>query len=111
MEEFGTAVTVCAILFIALPWLVFHYVTKWKQVKTLTPEDENLLDLLYETARKLDDRMDSIERIIAADDPNWRQLDHGVTLDRADRSLDRNQPVATSYDRIRADRARVRMEK
>jgi len=61
-------------LFIGLPWLVFHYITKWKTAKTLTSEDENLLDELHELARRLDDRMGTIERIVQADNPNWRAL-------------------------------------
>ena len=35
--------------------------------KTLTNEDEALLDDLHETARRLDDRLMTIERIVAAD--------------------------------------------
>jgi hypothetical protein len=31
-------------LFIGLPWLVFHYITKWKTAATLTGSDEKLLD-------------------------------------------------------------------
>ena len=58
---------VVATLFIALPWLILHYVTKWKQAKSITLEDENLLDELHDIARRLDDRMLTIERIIAAD--------------------------------------------
>ncbi len=54
-------------IFVGLPWLVFHYITKWKQAKSLTLEDENLLDELHDLARKLDERMTSIERIHAAD--------------------------------------------
>jgi len=54
-------------LFIGLPWLIFHYITKWKQAATLTVEDENLLDELHDLARRLDDRMTTIERIVAAD--------------------------------------------
>jgi phage shock protein B len=59
-------------IFVGLPWLIFHYITKWKTAGALTREDENLLDQLYDTARRLDDRMDTIERIIAADNPNWK---------------------------------------
>ena len=36
-------------------------------------EDENLLDELHDIARRLEDRMTTIERIIAADDPNWKK--------------------------------------
>ena len=67
-------ILVVGMLFIGLPWLVFHYVTKWKTAKTLTGEDENLLDELHELARRLDDRMGTIERIVQADNPNWRAL-------------------------------------
>ncbi len=63
---------VVGILFIGLPWLIFHYITKWKQGATLTREDEGLLDELHDTARRLDDRLCTIERILAADNPNWR---------------------------------------
>jgi phage shock protein B len=54
-------------IFVGMPWLFLHYMTKWKQAKTITLEDENLLDELHDIARRLDDRMNSIERIIAAD--------------------------------------------
>ena len=61
-----------ATLFIGLPWIILHHITKWKTAATLTREDENLLDELHDTARRLDDRMDTIERILAADNPNWK---------------------------------------
>lgn len=57
---------------VGLPWLLLHYVTKWKQSATLTGEDEKLLDELHYTARRLDDRLATIERIIAADNPDFR---------------------------------------
>lgn len=60
-------------LFIGLPWLIFHYVTKWKQAGTLTQSDEKLLDELHDMARRLDDRLCTIERIMTAENPNWRQ--------------------------------------
>ena len=78
MEEniFGMMVGGLAIvvLFIGLPWLIFHYVTKWKSQATLTAEDENLLDELHEMARRLDDRVATVERIMTAENPNWRAL-------------------------------------
>jgi phage shock protein B len=60
-------------LFIGLPWLIFHYMTKWKQAATLTQSDEKLLDELHDMARRLDDRLGTIERIMTAENPNWRQ--------------------------------------
>jgi phage shock protein B len=72
MEDVFLPLIICGMLFIGLPWLIFHYVTQWKRAGSLSVEDEKLLDELHDTARRLDDRMRSIERIIAADNPNWR---------------------------------------
>jgi phage shock protein B len=71
MEDLGP-ILIVAILFIGLPWIIFHYVTKWKGAASLTAEDENLLDELHDTARRLEDRLCSIERIMTAENPNWR---------------------------------------
>ena len=60
-------------LFIGLPWLIFHYMTKWKQAKTLTDSDERLLDEMHDAARRLDERLCTIERIMTVENPNWRQ--------------------------------------
>jgi phage shock protein B len=59
-------------LFIGLPWLIFHYITRWKTAASLTGEDEKLLDELHYTARRLEERLMTIERIIAADNPDFR---------------------------------------
>ena len=60
-------------LFIGLPWLIMHYITRWKTAATLSHGDERLLEDLHDLARRLDDRMCSIERIMTAENPNWRQ--------------------------------------
>lgn len=67
-----TAIIICGILFIGLPWVVLHYVTTWRQAPKITDEDEKLLDELYMLARRLDDRLGTVERIIAADNPEFR---------------------------------------
>ena len=74
-------------LFIFLPWLVFHYVTKWKAQATLTTEDENLLDELHYLARRLEDRLNTVERIVAADHPDWRP---GMTTPSTSNDLPRS---------------------
>ncbi len=65
-------IIIVPVLFIGLPWLIFHYITKWKQSATLTQADERLLDDMFETARRLEDRLETVERIIAADDPTFK---------------------------------------
>jgi phage shock protein B len=74
MEEIIIPIVVVGMLFIGLPWIIFHYITRWKANASLTAEDENLLDELYELSRRLDERMNTIERIIRADNPNWNAL-------------------------------------
>jgi phage shock protein B len=73
MEEILLPLIIVPILFIGFPWLIFHYMTKWKQAKTLTHSDERMLDEMHEAARRLDDRLNTIERIMTAENPNWRQ--------------------------------------
>lgn len=74
MEEILIPVLIVGMLFIGLPWLVFHYITKWKQAPRITDEDEKLLDELHFAARRLEDRLQTVERIIAADNPDFRQI-------------------------------------
>ena len=62
------------LIVLGLPWLIFHYITRWKTAATLTTDDEKLMEELYDLARRLDDRMCSIERIMTAENPNWRAI-------------------------------------
>jgi phage shock protein B len=72
VEDIFVPVLVVGMLFIGLPWLVLHYVTQWKRAGSISVEDENLLDELYETARRLEARLETVERIVAADHPDFR---------------------------------------
>ena len=99
MEDLLIPVIVCTILFIGLPWLIFHYVTKWKQAKTLTEGDERLLDELHDAARRLDDRLCTIERILTAENPEWRQQ---CLPSRSDRLLADREPIGR--ERMLAER-------
>lgn len=72
MEDIITPGIAMLTLFIALPWLILHYVTKWKQAPKITDEDEKLLDEMYNLARRLEDRLNTVERIVAADNPDFK---------------------------------------
>ena len=72
MEDVLVPIVVVGILFLGLPWLVFHYVTQWKKNGGLTVEDERLLDDMHDMARRLDDRLGTLERILDSQDPAWR---------------------------------------
>lgn len=89
MEDVLLPIIIVGMLFIGLPWIIFHYVTKWKTAATLTNEDENLLEDLYQMARRLDDRMDTVERIIKADNPDWRPARLTSAEDQDDHALEK----------------------
>jgi phage shock protein B len=72
MDDVVVPVFVCGFLFVAMPWLILHYVTKWKQAPKITLEDENLLDEMFNLARRLEDRVTTVERIVAADNPDFK---------------------------------------
>jgi phage shock protein B len=57
---------------IGLPWLILHYITRWKTAATITTDDEVLLEELYNLAKRLDERMDTVERLVASDNPEFR---------------------------------------
>ena len=78
----GEALALIAIM-VGLPWLVLHYITKWKTAATITSDDEVLLDELYQLARRLDERMDTVERLVAADNPDYqpKRLQHDREID------------------------------
>ena len=71
---------------IGLPWLIFHYVTKWKQAPKITDEDEKLLDEMFNLARRLEERVNTVERIVAADNPDFKP---GLTAQPSTYQLDR----------------------
>lgn len=54
-------------------WIVFHYITKIKTSKGLTPEDEKMLSEVWESTNRMEDRIKTLERILDIEAPNWRQ--------------------------------------
>jgi phage shock protein B len=72
MEDILVPVMVVGMLFVALPWLVLHYVTRWKTAATLTNDDERMLGDMHELARRLEDRLDTVERLVAQENPGWQ---------------------------------------
>ncbi len=68
------AVFIAFIVLIGLPWLAMHYMTRWKTAATITSDDEVLLEELYNLAKRLDERMDTVERLVASDDPSFNPV-------------------------------------
>jgi len=59
---------------ICLPlWIIFHYTTKMKTSKGLSPEDEKMLSEVWESANKMQERINTLERILDIESPDWRR--------------------------------------
>ncbi|MXO90938.1 envelope stress response membrane protein PspB [Pontixanthobacter aquaemixtae] len=69
---FPSEIIIVPIVVLGLPWLIMHYVTKWKTAATITTDDEDLLGELYQLAKRLDERMDTVERLVASDNPDYQ---------------------------------------
>ena len=99
--DYIAPVLIVGMLFLGLPWIILHYITQWKSAASLTAEDENLLDELHDTARRLDDRLCSIERILTAENPGWRAVAcDPVSISIGDRSGERLQDRSPERVRI-----------
>ena len=72
MSDFPSEIIIVPILFIALPWIILHYITKWKTAATITTDDEALLEEMYNLAKRLDERMDTVERLVAHDHVDFK---------------------------------------
>ena len=90
------------ILFVALPWIILHYVTKWKTAATITSDDEVLLEELYNLAKRLDERMDTVERLVASDDPEFSPVKRLM----ADQEVDNQQ--LRELDRMMAEKKGIK---
>ncbi|MBL4602015.1 MAG: envelope stress response membrane protein PspB [Emcibacteraceae bacterium] len=64
-----------AILFMVIVaplWIFLHYSTRWKSTKTISNEDENILGELWESAERIENRLNNIERILDVESSEWR---------------------------------------
>ena len=93
MEE----IIIIPAIFLGLPWIIMHYITKWKTAATITTDDEHLVEELYNLAKRLDERMDTVERLVASDNPEFKpaRIVH-------DREID-NEPLR-ELDRLLAEK-------
>ena len=73
MIEFLHVPLVLFLVIVAPVWIISHYVTRWRTAKILSAEDEKMLAELWELAPKLESRVNTLERILDAEVPEWRK--------------------------------------
>ena len=57
------------LVIVAPIWIIAHYTTRWRMAKSLSPEDEKQFAELWQTAERMEQRIDRIERILEAEEP------------------------------------------
>lgn len=73
MSDVGPmVVAIVAIVFLALPAMVMHYVTEWRKTKSISADDERLVDDLWKSAQQLERRVQALETILDKEAPRWR---------------------------------------
>lgn len=96
----GSEVFIVPAIFLGLPWIIFHYITKWKTAATLTNDDEHMLEELYQLAKRLDERMDTVERLVGNDHPDFAP--------RIQHDLDSDNQQLRELESLLAEKGKVR---
>ena len=53
--------------------VILHFVTKWKQSREISGDDEQLLEDLYLLSQRMEDRLAVLEKILDDELPDWRK--------------------------------------
>jgi phage shock protein B len=66
---FGMSLGLVAIIsiFVVLPWMILHYISKARSNRNLTEDDERMLEDLWRSARTMERRIETLERLIEPD--------------------------------------------
>ena len=76
MEFFGVLIALTAItLPIWIVWIVLHYKSKGKEFGSLNTEESDQLDELNALAEQMAERIKTLETILDAESPEWRDND------------------------------------
>lgn len=53
--------------------VVMHFVTKWKQSREISGDDEKMLEDMYVMSQRMEDRIVTLEKILDDELPDWRK--------------------------------------
>ena len=73
MDEGFMAIAIVAIIFVACPAVFLHYQTELRKTKSISADDERLVDDLWKTAQRLERRVEALETILDKEAPDWRE--------------------------------------
>ena len=67
---------IALIVFIAIPaplFIILHFITKWKQGREISGGDERMLEDLWQLSQRMEERLETLERILDSESPDWRR--------------------------------------
>lgn len=53
--------------------LLLHYITRWREAKGLSAEDEQMLEDLWQDTKRMESRVNALETILDDEVPDWRK--------------------------------------
>ena len=54
-------------------WLLLHYASQWRTTKGLSNEDKQILSSALAEVERLESRIETLETILDAEQPDWRE--------------------------------------
>ena len=73
MSELASLAVILFLTIVAPLFVVLHFVTKWKQSREISGDDEQMLEEMYLLSQRLEDRLITLEKILDAELPDWRK--------------------------------------
>ena len=67
---------IALVVFLAIPaplFIILYFVTRWKQSREISGGDEKMLEELWILARRIEERLETLETILDKDSPDWRR--------------------------------------
>jgi phage shock protein B len=73
MSEVVSLAVVLSLTIVAPLAIILHFVTRWKQSREISGDDEQLLEELYAQSQRMEERLATLERILDDELPEWRK--------------------------------------
>lgn len=53
-------------------WIIAHYLVRWRATRTISREDQRTLGELFESLKRVEARIETLEKILDEEAPGWR---------------------------------------
>ena len=67
MESLATVAVVLFLTVVAPLIVIFYFITRWKETREISGDDERMLEDLWSLSQNLEERIETLERILDDD--------------------------------------------